>query len=116
LFRFKSVLALFATSTRWLSALVIGLALPVFNAEGAGREAAPYGEDFAREGAAWPEGGPVLEAPPMPDASADAEDFAKRLDALEIAEGPYGPGLAELLTDTARFHESRGDYEQALSL
>ena len=79
-----------------------------------GGAATAYGEDFVRLGSQWPEGGPALAATVVGLDSADAVRLAVRLDATELENGPYGGELAEPLTDLARYHRARGDYEQAL--
>lgn len=97
---------------------VIALALLVLTAPAVhalGRDATAYGEDFVRLGSHWPEGGPVLESPVTEADTADAQRLARRLDAMELQDGPYGADLAEPLTDLARHYRAQGDYEQALA-
>lgn len=111
MFRFKTA----HHRTGSLCLLVVYTIFPLGSALGAGQDAAPYGEGFVRAGVQWPEGGPVLSTPAPSDKDMDVRAFDDQLDQLEIEQGPYGAGLAERLTDLGRYHEARGDYEQALA-
>ena len=106
---------------RW-SALPAALALGagVF-AVGALAAGEPYGEDFAREGVSWAEGGPPPALlPPLPDAAEapaapELEALQARLEALEAEGGPYAGGLDEPLAALGRALAARGRYGEAVA-
>src|SRR5210317_943906 len=74
-----------------------------------------YGQDFARVGQSWADGGPPLAAavPNLDSGDNQGERFHQQLAALEDSEGPYSDALAEPLTSLGRYYRASGDLEQA---
>jgi hypothetical protein len=100
---------------RWalcsLTALLL-LTLPAFSPSGLAQPEA-YGERYVRSGASWPGEAPSPLPPLEPLAPSELAALELRVEALELAQGPFSGGLSEVLGDLARGLEASGKLSEA---
>lgn len=73
----------------------------------------PYGEDFFRVGASWPDAWTGTSPQPPVQGEAAAEDYLRQLAELERSGGPYADTLAEPLISLGQLHWRSGDIAAA---
>jgi hypothetical protein len=87
--------------------------LPGFIPGSVAQPGEPYGERYVRSGASWPGEAPsplpVLE----PLTASELAALEQRVEALELAQGPFSGGLSEVLGDLARALEASGKLGEA---